>query len=104
MKNFSGKVYERLKKVPEGKVVAYKELAHAIGSRAYRAVGSAMKNNKGPIKIPCYKVIKSSGEIGGYCGKTKGEKIREKIKLLEIDGIKIKNGKVDKIYFHYFTK
>ena len=106
MKNFSTKIYEKLKKVPKSNVVTYKELAHAIDSRAYRAVGSAMKNNKDPIKVPCYKVIESSGKIGGYCGKTKGEKIKEKIKLHEIDGIEIKNNKIVNLekYLYKFSK
>ncbi|MBI3026936.1 MGMT family protein, partial [Candidatus Woesearchaeota archaeon] len=43
--SFNEKIYELLKKVPKGKVTTYKELAHSAGTRAYRAVGQAMRCN-----------------------------------------------------------
>ncbi len=57
-------------------------------SRAYRAVGNTLNKNQNP-KIPCHRVIKSNGKIGGYKGGTK-----KKITLLEKEGIIIKNGEV----------
>ncbi len=45
MKTFSDKVYDLLRKVPKGRVTTYKEIAHALGGRAYRGVGQAMKRN-----------------------------------------------------------
>ena len=92
MKNFNEKIYEKLKKVPKWKFISYKELGRAVNSKAYRAVGNAMKNNKDPVNIPCYKVIKSSGEIGDYSSNGGAKK---KIKLLKKDGIEIKNNKID---------
>lgn len=88
MKTFSERIYEKLKKVPKGKVITYKELAG--GSRAYRAVGRAMKENKDIINIPCFKVVKSSGEVGNY---SRG--VREKIRKLKDDGVVVVNGRVD---------
>ena len=90
-----------LRKIPKGKVTTYKELARATKSSP-RAIGSVMRYNKNPKRYPCYKVIKSDGSIGGYSGQTKGKNIRKKISLLTRDGIKIKNDKIDKKYFHYF--
>ena len=104
MKTFNEKIYEKLKLVPIGKVVAYKELAKSISSNAYRAVGSAMKNNKNAPIIPCHRVIKSNGEIGGFCGKISGKKIQEKINLLKKEGVKVINGKINKRYFYFFPK
>ena len=88
-----------LKKIPKGKVTTYKLLAEKCNTSP-RAIGKIMANNQDPIGCPCYKVVKSSGEIGGYSGKNG---IKGKIKLLEKDGIKIINGKIDKKYFYKFT-
>lgn len=87
---FKDKCYKLLKKVPKGKVVTYKEIARALNTRAYRAVGRAMKVNPNPIIVPCHRVIKSSGKIGGYA---KG--VKKKIQLLRNEGIKINNRKID---------
>lgn len=86
------KIYEKLKQIPKSNVITYKELANACNSKAYRAVGSFMKHNKDLKNIPCYKVVKSNGDVGNYSGKGG---VKQKIKLLENDGIKVINGKVD---------
>jgi methylated-DNA-[protein]-cysteine S-methyltransferase len=52
MKSFSDKVYDLLRKVPKGRVTTYKEIAHALGSRAYRGVGQAMKRNPYAPEVP----------------------------------------------------
>ena len=87
---FKEKVYEKLKKVPFGKITTYKLLAKAVNSKAYRAVGNIL--NKNPYKdVPCFKVVRSNGEVGGYASGTKN-----KIKMLKKEGIKIKNNKIIK--------
>ena len=90
-----------LKKVPKGRVTTYKELAKATKTSP-RAIGQIMRHNKEPDKYPCYKVIKSDGSIGGYCGYVKGKNIRKKILLLRRDGIEVRNGKVDKKYVYRY--
>ena len=45
MKTFADKAYDFLRKVPEGRVTTYKEIAHALGTKAYRGIGQAMKRN-----------------------------------------------------------
>ena len=55
-----------LMEVPKGKVTTYRELAHALGTKAYRAVGQAMNRNPQLVSVPCHRVIKSNGEVGGY--------------------------------------
>jgi len=94
---FDEKVYELCKKIPKEKVSTYKEVGDKIGVKCYRAIGQALKRNKDPENIPCFKIIKSNGEIGGYQGKN----YREKIKRLEREGIKIVNGKIDLKRFLY---
>jgi len=52
MKTFSDKVYDLLRKVPKGHVTTYKEIAHALETKAYRAVGQAMKRNPFAPEVP----------------------------------------------------
>ncbi len=90
MNSFSEKCYEILRKVPKGKVTTYKEIAHALNTKAYRAVGNAMNKNPYAPEVPCHRVIKSNGEVGGFESGTK-----EKIRMLKKEGIQIKNNKID---------
>ena len=60
------KCYQLLLRVPKGRVTTYKELAEAVGTRAYRAVGQAMNRNPRLFEVPCHRVVCSNGEIGGY--------------------------------------
>ena len=64
--NFQKQVYEAVKKIPKGKTKTYKEIAQAAGKpKAWRAVGNILNKNFNP-KIPCHRVIRSDGKIGGY--------------------------------------
>lgn len=89
---FKEKVYSLVKKVPKGKVTTYKEIANALGTAAYQAVGNIMAKNQGGFlsggNIPCHRVVSSDGKIGGFCGCKCGEPICQKKKLLEKEGIK----------------
>lgn len=89
MTEFQRKVYNAVKKIPRGKVLTYKEVARLAGRpKAFRAVGSALNKNPAPFgkdagqaRIPCHRVIRSDGRIGGYA---RGQK--EKIKILKKEG------------------
>ncbi len=64
---FEKKVWGELKRIPYGKTKSYKEISVSINNNyASRAVGNANKKNCIPIIIPCHRVIKSNGDIGGY--------------------------------------
>jgi len=89
--NFNEEVWALTKKIPRGKVSTYKEIAKALNTKAYRAVGTALKKNPHAPKVPCHRVINSNGSIGAYKGKKNS---KEKIKLLKKEGIKIKNNKI----------
>jgi methylated-DNA-[protein]-cysteine S-methyltransferase len=66
MSDFKEKVLKIVAKIPKGKVLTYKEVAKRAGqSKAYRAVGNILNKNYNP-KIPCHRVIRSDGKIGGY--------------------------------------
>lgn len=98
--DFQRKVLNLVKKIPEGKVTTYKKLAEALGNpNSQRAVGNALAKNPEPVKIPCHRVVKSNGKIGGYA---RGKE--EKIKLLENEGIEVKNGEInlEKYLFNNF--
>ena len=64
---FQKKVWRELSKIPKGETRTYKEIAIAIGRPlAVRAVANACGKNRYPIKIPCHRVIRSDGKLGGY--------------------------------------
>jgi O-6-methylguanine DNA methyltransferase len=66
MTEFSKKVYEVVKKIPRGGTLTYGEVAKIAGKpRAARAVGNILNKNYDPA-IPCHRVIRSGGQIGGY--------------------------------------
>lgn len=93
--SFYEKIYARLRKVPKGRVTTYKELAKAVSSKAYRAVGTAMNKNpyaktKGKMNVACHRVINSDGRIGGFATGT-----ANKIKMLKAEGVEIVNGKIN---------
>jgi methylated-DNA-[protein]-cysteine S-methyltransferase len=88
---FSAKIYELIKEVPRGKVTTYKILAEAAGRpKAYMAVGLILHRNPCLIDVPCHRVIRSSGQVGGY---KLGQKY--KVKLLKKEGVKIENNVID---------
>jgi len=93
------KVLDLVRKIPKGKVTTYKIIAEKLNSRAYRAVGSALKNNKNPVIIPCHRVINSDGSLGGYKGIRNN---KEKSDLLRKEGIEINKGKIDLKYLFRF--
>ena len=88
-KTFNEQCYQLLKKIPKGKVVTYGDIAHALNTKAYQAVGNAMGANPNPIIVPCHRVIKGNGEVGNYA-----QGINKKIELLRNEGITIENNKV----------
>jgi len=64
--SFTQKVYKVVKKIPKGSILTYKEVAKKAGKPlASRAVGNILNKNHDP-KIPCHRVIRSDGKIGGY--------------------------------------
>ena len=94
MKTFADKAYDLLKKVPKGRVTTYKEIAHALETRAYRGVGQAMRRNPYAPQVPWHRVVATSGRIGGFQGKTSGTAIQKKIKMLKNEGVEFRGGKI----------
>ena len=79
-------VWNELKKIPKGEVRTYKEIALAIGKpNSARAVANACGKNPYAPEIPCHRVIRSDGLIGGYSGLGG---VKRKKELLEKEGNK----------------
>ena len=82
---FQIKVWNYLKRIPKGKVKTYNQVAKAIKKPfAVRAVANAIGKNPYPPKIPCHRVIRSDGSLGGYSGKGG---IKTKRLLLKKEGV-----------------
>ena len=98
-KTFDQRCYDLLLQIPKGKVTTYREIAHALETKAYRAVGQAMNRNPNLVRVPCHRVVKSNGEVGGYA-----QSEIEKIKLLLEEGIALRKNKILnlEIYLHQF--
>ncbi len=80
--------------MPRGSVTTYKALAEKLGTKAYRAVGTAMKNNPYAPIVPCHRVVRSDGSIGGFMGKKSGKEVERKIRILREEGVDVVNGYV----------
>ncbi len=90
MTDFQEKTYKFCKKIPKGKVTTYAALAKAMGHpKAFRAVGNALNKNPFAPKVPCHRVVSSTGDLGGYAfGSNK------KVKILKSEGVLVSKNKV----------
>lgn len=90
LSKFEQKILEKVKKIPRGKVTTYKELARAVGcDKASRAVGNALNKNLKLITIPCHRIVRSDGQVGGY-----KNGVASKKKILAQEGVLIRNNRV----------
>ena len=87
------RIYEAVKKIPKGHVATYGQVAQMAGNpKMARAVGNALHKNPDPEHIPCFRVVNGKGELAGkFAFGGEGGQTR----LLEEDGISVKNGRVD---------
>lgn len=114
MQTFQQRVLAMTKQIPKGKVTTYKILAEKLNTKAYRAIGQALKHNKfaawGRVGgrycqrqhnvIPCHRIINSNGCLGGYNGSSKIN-LKKKIQLLKKEGIEIHKNKIDLKKYNY---
>ena len=95
---FTRRVLAACERVPRGTVTTYARLAMAIGSpRSVRAVGTALGKNPCIGDIPCHRVVKSDGSIGGFARGTE-----DKIRRLRQEGISVENNRVVQLEKHLF--
>ena len=84
--NFQRTVWKEISKIPFGETRTYKDLAIAIGKpNSSRAVANACGKNPYPVIIPCHRVIRSDGKLGGYSG-VGG--VKRKKELLKLENVK----------------
>ncbi len=94
--------YDLVRQIPPGKISTYGAVAQALGDPlASRAVGRMMNQNPDPDTMPCFKIVHSDGKLGGF-----GRGITDKIRRLQQENIKVKDGKIvnfDSVLFTDFT-
>ncbi len=103
---FNEKAWVLCRKVPKGRVTTYKEIAEALGTKAYRAVGNAMNRNpygmlkcKGRKMVPCHRVVDSDGSLTGFA-----HGLKKKAELLREEGILVKNNRIidfEKVFYRF---
>lgn len=85
----SQKLYDLLCAIPKGRVTTYKELAKKLKTKGYRSVGQIVGANPNAPKVPCHRVVRTDGELGGYAFG-----LKKKIEILASEGVKISDGKI----------
>ena len=102
--NFNDRVWKLMATIPKGKVTTYALIAKKLHTKAYQAVGNACRENPYAPRVPCHRVVKSDGTIGGFAGKTKGKTVQNKIELLRREKVRVKDGKIvdfEKVLFKF---
>ncbi len=97
---FAQEVYKLCSLIPKGKISTYKEIARALKNpNSSRAVGNALNKNPYAPIVPCHRVIRTNGEVGGFASGSS-----KKMAILKKEGIVIKDGKIDLQKFLYEYK
>ena len=92
---FDQKVWELASRISPGSVTTYKSIAERLDTRAYQAVGNALHRNPHWPRVPCHRVVKNNGEVGGF-----GSGTEKKIALLRKEGIEISEGRIVNLKSH----
>ncbi len=88
-KSFCQRVFNACKSIPHGRVTTYAAIAKAVNRpRAWRAVGNCLNKSPGLPTVPCHRVVRSDGSVGGFAFGT-----RKKIELLKQEGVEV-NGRI----------
>ncbi len=95
---FNQQVISAFKKIPKGRITTYLQIAKFIKQpKAARAVGNACKRNPFAPIVPCHRVVKSDGGIGGYA-----HGVKKKIELLKKEGVYVIKGKIKNFHEKLF--
>ncbi len=84
---FQRRVFEAVISVPCGKTTTYGALADAVGCGSAQAIGQALRCNPDSPRIPCHRVVRSDGSIGGFFGENAPHAATKKRALLEAEGV-----------------
>ena len=88
--SFNQKVWALCARIPKGQVTTYADIARALGTKAYRAVGNALNRNPYAPDVPCHRVVGSDGSLTGFAG---GLKLKRQ--MLAREGVACADGRVD---------
>ncbi len=98
--SFQKAVWAAISQIPRGQVTTYGLIARHLGTKAVRAVGTAVGKNPYAPEVPCHRVVPASGKIGNYSGEGG---VGRKIVLLKEEGVEVKEGKVVRFEEVLFT-
>src|SRR5687767_15365814 len=90
--SFNQKVWAMCARVPAGQIVTYADIARALGTKAYRAVGNALNRNPYAPAVPCHRVVGSDGSLTGFAGG-----LEKKRQMLVREGVAVRSGKVESV-------
>ena len=85
--SFNQKVWALTARIPAGQVVTYRQIAEALGTKGYRAVGNALNRNPYAPAVPCHRVVGSNGSLTGFAGG-----LPKKRALLTTEGVRFRKG------------
>jgi len=89
-------VYEIVRKVPRGSVTTYGSITRLLGRGTARSVGTALSKNPFAPEVPCHRVVRVDGSLGGFDGHTSGPRLQDKRRMLEDEGVAfLPGGRVD---------
>jgi methylated-DNA-[protein]-cysteine S-methyltransferase len=88
--SFNERVWALTARIPAGKVVTYRDIAEAMGSKGFRAVGNALNKNPYAPSVPCHRVVGSDGRLTGFAGG-----LEKKQRLLAGEGVRVSKGRAD---------
>lgn len=103
---FDQKVYSLTKRIPPGRITTYQEIARALDTKAYRAVGKSLSRNPFAPKVPCHRVVSNNGTLGGFGGQKTGREVLRKKKMLKDEGIEFDGDRIinfEKIFFRFHS-
>jgi methylated-DNA-[protein]-cysteine S-methyltransferase len=96
---FQAKIYSLLLHVPEGRVTTYGALASVSGCKSAQAIGQALRKNPYAPQVPCHRVVRSDGCVGGFFGKSHQAAAEKKRLILAREGIEFEDdGRVKEIF------
>ena len=101
---FDERVWKLMERIPKGRVTTYAQIAKKLDCQAYRAVGNACRRNPYAPRVPCHRVVKSNGMIGGFGGRTSGKTVERKIRMLRKEAVIVKDGRIvnfEKVLFKF---
>jgi len=94
--NFDQRVWALTARVPTGYVTTYRDIAQALGTRAYRAVGQALNRNPYAPAVPCHRVVAADGRLNGYA-----HGLAAKARLLREEGVAVDQERVPLGRYHW---